>query len=184
MDQFPPSIWVYHYGHFEFFRKFAEIFAAQGAPPVSTTPVANLHLSIPLRPFRIFSKIRGDIRGSRCTTGVNNTRGIGGKICRRCRWCRWQICRRCRWYRRQFATGVINTGGKFATGVVDTGGAPWLANISANFRKFKMILMLFSGAWGKVIHEKNLKQKISWHCPFKICLHLAELLCWPDDRSG
>ncbi len=31
----------YHYGHFEFFRKFAEIFAAQGAPPVSLTPVAN-----------------------------------------------------------------------------------------------------------------------------------------------
>ncbi len=30
--------------------------------------------------------------------------------------------------------------------------------------------MLFSGAWGKVIHEKiqkNLKQKFSWHCPFK-----------------
>jgi hypothetical protein len=26
---------------FEFFRKFAEIFAAQGLPPVSTTPVAN-----------------------------------------------------------------------------------------------------------------------------------------------
>jgi hypothetical protein len=24
-----------------FLRKFAEIFAAQGAPPVSTTPVAN-----------------------------------------------------------------------------------------------------------------------------------------------
>ncbi len=28
--------------------------------------------------------------------------------------------------------------------------------------------MLFSGAWGKMIHEKNLKQKISWHSPFKI----------------
>ncbi len=28
--------------------------------------------------------------------------------------------------------------------------------------------MLFSGAWGKMIHEKNLKQKISWHCPFKV----------------
>ncbi len=27
--------------------------------------------------------------------------------------------------------------------------------------------MLFSGAWGKMNHEKNLKQKISWHCPFK-----------------
>ncbi len=73
--------------------------------------------------------------GGKFATGVNSTRGNGGKICRQCRWYRWQICRRCRWYRRQFATGVINTGGKFATGVVDTGGAPWLANISANFRK-------------------------------------------------
>ena len=70
------------------------------------------------------------------------------------------ICRWRRWYRWQFATGVVDTGGKFAagivdtggkfatginntsetggkfaTGVVDTGGAPWLANISANFRK-------------------------------------------------
>jgi hypothetical protein len=29
----------------------------------------------------------------------------------------------------KFATGINNSG------VVDTGGAPWLANISANFRK-------------------------------------------------
>ncbi len=35
----------------------------------------------------------------------------------------------------KFATGVVDTAGKFAAGVVDTGGAPWLANISANFRK-------------------------------------------------
>jgi hypothetical protein len=42
-----------------------------------------------------------------------------------------------------FATGVNDTGGKFAACVVDTGGN------------------LFSGVWGKVIHEKNLKQKIS-----------------------
>ncbi len=28
-------------GSFRFFRKFAEIFESQGAPPVSTTPVAN-----------------------------------------------------------------------------------------------------------------------------------------------
>ncbi len=34
-------------------------------------------------------------------------------------------------------------------------------------KKFEMILMLLSRAWGKVIHGKNLKQKISWHCPFK-----------------
>ncbi len=35
----------------------------------------------------------------------------------------------------KIAAGVVDTGGKFATGVIDTGGAPWLANISANFRK-------------------------------------------------
>ncbi len=27
--------------------------------------------------------------------------------------------------------------------------------------------MVYSGVWGKVIHEKNHKSKISWHCPFK-----------------
>jgi hypothetical protein len=27
--------------------------------------------------------------------------------------------------------------------------------------------MGYSGALGNLIHEKNLKSKISWHCPFK-----------------
>jgi hypothetical protein len=53
--------------------------------------------SIPFRPFQIFSKIRGDIRESRCTTGINDT---GGKI----------------------AAGINDAGGKFATGISDTGG--------------------------------------------------------------
>jgi hypothetical protein len=53
--------------------------------------------SIPLGPFRIFSKIRGDICKSRCTTGVNDT---GGK----------------------FAAGVVDTVSKFAAGVNDAGG--------------------------------------------------------------
>jgi hypothetical protein len=44
MNQFPPSPRVFHLDRFEFFRKFAEIFASQGAPPVSMTPVANLPL--------------------------------------------------------------------------------------------------------------------------------------------
>ncbi len=61
----------------------------------------------------------------------------------------------------KFAAGVVDTGGKFATGVVKNGGAPltceYLREVS---KKFKMTLMLFSGAWGKVIHEKNLKQNI------------------------
>ncbi len=30
--------------------------------------------------------------------------------------------------------------------------------------------MWYSDAGGKLIHEKNQKQKISWHCPFKVQL--------------
>ncbi len=78
----------------------------------------------------------------------------------------------CRWYRWQFATGVIDTGNKCAAGVVDTGGnfatgGTLTCEYLRNFmKKFEMTLMLFSGAWGKVINEKTLKQKFSWHCPF------------------
>jgi hypothetical protein len=40
------------------------------------------------------------------------------------------------------------------------GGAPSIANISANFReKIETTLMLFSGAWGKMIHEKKPEAK-------------------------
>jgi hypothetical protein len=45
MNQFTPSPKVSHEDHFNFFRKFAEIFASQGAPPVSTTPSANFATS-------------------------------------------------------------------------------------------------------------------------------------------
>jgi hypothetical protein len=38
----PPHPRVFHLDRFKFFRKFAEIFASQGAPPVSTTPAAKL----------------------------------------------------------------------------------------------------------------------------------------------
>ncbi len=48
-------------------------------------------------------------------------------------------------------------------------------------KKFETILMGYSGAGGKLIHEKNLKSKISWHCPFKMWV---EQPCtrtrWPD----
>ncbi len=36
-NQFPPSPRVFLEDRFEFFRKFTDIFAAQGLPPVSTT---------------------------------------------------------------------------------------------------------------------------------------------------
>jgi hypothetical protein len=67
MNQFPPRPRVLHLVRFEFFRKFAEIFANQGAPPVSTTPVANF--------YTIFASVVDT--GGKFATGVNDT---GGKF--------------------------------------------------------------------------------------------------------
>ena len=88
MHQFPPSPRVFHLDRFEFFRKFAEIIASQGAPPVSTTPAANLP-SLSATPAANFSTNFASVvdTGGKFATGVNDT---GGK----------------------FATGVNDAGGK------------------------------------------------------------------------
>jgi hypothetical protein len=67
MNQFPTSPRVSHKDRFEIFRKFAEIFARQGAPPVSPTPVANF--------VTIFPSVVDT--GGKFATGVNDT---GGKF--------------------------------------------------------------------------------------------------------
>ena len=90
-------------------------------------------LILTLGSSQIFSKIRGDIRNSRCTTGVNDT---GGKLPPVSTTpaanlppvsttplanfatifpCVVDTCGK-------LATGVNDTGGKFAAGVNDTGG--------------------------------------------------------------
>jgi hypothetical protein len=66
-----------------------------------------------------------------------------------------------------FTTGVNDTDGKFAAGVVDTGDTytltcEYLREIS---KKFEMTLVLFLGACVKMIHEKNLKHKMSGASP-------------------
>jgi hypothetical protein len=82
-------------------------------PAVSLTPAANLPpvLKTPAVLVAKFADSVVDTNG-KLATGVVDTRG-------------------------KFAAGVLDTGGKFATGVVDASGAPWLANISAIFEKFR-----------------------------------------------
>ncbi len=81
MNQFPPSPRLSHQDRFEFFRKFAEIFARQGAPPVSTTPVAHLPpVSLPpvsTTPAANFATIFPSVidTGGKFATGVNDTGG-------------------------------------------------------------------------------------------------------------
>jgi hypothetical protein len=86
-----------------------------------------------------------------------------------------------------FASGIVGTGGKFTTGINNTSGTsgkilppvslipmatlPRVSLIPVVhldlrtsphiFEKFERTLMLFSGAWGRLIHEENLKQKNS-----------------------
>jgi hypothetical protein len=60
-------------------------------------------------------------------------------------------------------TCISETGGKFATGINE---------------KFEAALMGYSGAWEKLNHEKNLKSKILWHCPFKPLFILYDNSKW------
>jgi hypothetical protein len=46
MNQFHPSPRVFGNDRLEFFLKFVEIFASQGAPPISTTLSANFATGI------------------------------------------------------------------------------------------------------------------------------------------
>ncbi len=51
-------------------------------------------LKITLGSFRIFSKIREDIRKSRYNTSINDT---SGKFCHRYNWCCWHLWQICGW---------------------------------------------------------------------------------------
>ncbi len=98
----------------------------------------------------------------------------------------------------------LDTSGKFATGINNTcktGGkiclrCRWYLWCTLTceylcenfFYKFETVLMGYSGAGGKLIHETNQKQKISLHCPLKgnlrgplICIaSLFTENCWSE----
>jgi hypothetical protein len=78
MHQFPPIPIVFPLDRFKFFRKFAEIFASQGAPPVPTIPVANLppESATPVANFSTIFTSSVDT-DSKFASGVNDT---GGKL--------------------------------------------------------------------------------------------------------
>ena len=109
-------------------------------------------------PFRILSKIRGDIRSSGCTTGVVDTGGkwkkssiikvliiLFGHL--------WEVELTYRWNIFAF---------KFTLRSQQPDIVPLLFRISQRiFRQnFEMVLMEYSGAGGKLIHEKNRRKKL------------------------
>ncbi len=135
MTQFPPHPSVFHLDRFKFIQKFAEIFASQGAPPVSTIPAANCHRYQRHR-WQICRRCRwqrwqimATISGCRhlkmnlkakIDICVYSTKGVQTKllkffclkvfsICHQCRWHRWQIlsCEYLREFSRKFETTLM-----------------------------------------------------------------------------
>ncbi len=142
MNQCPPSPRVFHLDRFTFFGKFGEISASQSAPPVSTTPVANL-LPVSTTPAANLPPVSttpaanlppaSTAPAANChqyqqhrrrqiflpvslvlLIPVANLPPVSMIPAANCHW-----CQRCWW---QIATGINDTGSKFATGVKDTGG--------------------------------------------------------------
>jgi hypothetical protein len=102
-----------------------EIFAAQGAPLVSLTPVAtgkNLHLHI-IHNHKSFNYFVWTPLGSRdnlSLTPVPNLPPISTTLAKLVAKFAADVVDT----GGKFAAGVIDNGGKFAAGVVDTGGTP------------------------------------------------------------
>jgi hypothetical protein len=103
----------------------------------------------PEYPIRVVS----NIRSSRCTSGVVDT---GGK---------WKTI----FHQKSFWTSLdsrVNISFQFSVSII-LPPESLIPVVHLDFREFskkiEMTLMIFSGAWGwgNMIHEKNMKQKIS-----------------------
>jgi hypothetical protein len=97
---------------------------------------------------------------------------------RRRRCYRWQINRRCHWIERNPGQGLIT--GRPLSPVNSLSPVSTTPAVNANLRIFAMDLMGYSGAGGQLIHEKNLKSKISSQTPFKASFRiwLKMTHCW------
>ncbi len=141
-----------------FFENSRKIF---GAPPVSTTPMVHWKMEKIFNHKSLYYVIWTTL-GSRVNLSINFSLQVHFKVS--AAWyCSHYMppvsrtlaklganCHRCRWY--SWCTLTCKYLHKFS-------------------KKFEMFLMEYSGDGGKLIHEKNQKQKISWHCPFNIhCL--------------
>jgi hypothetical protein len=94
MNQCPPGPQVFHWGRFEFFRKFAEIFANEYLSPVSLTPAINCS-AVSTTPTKNFSPVS-------TTPAINPFHGEitkKPKIFRRCQRHRRKTVHRCQRHR-------------------------------------------------------------------------------------
>ncbi len=152
--------------------------------PVSTTPAANLP-PVSTTPVAICHRYQLHRR----------------QICHRCQWHRWQIMgtisgcwdlkvnlkAKCIYRLTILPKGVQTKKFKLLWLKVfcichrcqrhrwQTLSCEYLRKFS---KKFETTPMIYSGAWGKLIREKNQKSKILWHCPFNHVLFLQLFRLW------
>jgi hypothetical protein len=189
LDQFSPSPWFYHKDRFGFFRnsrRYSQLKVRKKSSIRKICIISFGHLWVVELAFRNFFFFFKFILS--CQQSDNCSHCLP-----RCRLHQWQICRRCRWYRWQFATGVADTGGKFATGInnlppVSTTLAKLVAKFAARVicrcceylrefsKKFETVLTGYSGAGGKLIHEKTRSKKSRDTVPLRSVLTSKRLL--------
>ncbi len=141
--------------HFQF---SAAWYCSYYLPPVSMTPVANLP-PVSLIPVAICHQRHWHRR----------------QICHRYRWQWWQICHRCHqrkgnWWQNLPPVSLIPMGNNRNNIRLQTPapcGAPWLATRKFS-KKFEMILMLLSGAWGRWFMKKTWSKKSRDTVPLRI----------------
>ncbi len=167
---------------------------AANLPPVSRTPAANFATSSPCVVDTGGKFATGvNYTGGKFAAGVNDA---GGKL-HWYQQHRWQICHRCQWWEQYQAADtwkwtwwqkfiymfpllpkgdqtkllkffwlkIFSICHRCCWHRWQTLGCKYLRKFS---KKFETVLMEYPGAGRKLIHEKNQKQKISWHCPFNL----------------
>ncbi len=176
---------------FNFFWKFAEILASQGAPPVSTTPVANF--------ATIFASVVLPPVSTTTVANCHRYQWHWRQICHRYQRHRWQIiattsgCRHLKVNLKAKIYIYVNSTTKRCPNKIikifliedflhlqPVSTTPRWCTLSREYlrkfsKKFEMAERVHSGAGGKLIHEKNQKSKISWHCPFNLNHHCLAL---------
>ncbi len=155
MNQFPQAQ-VYNKGRLEFCRKFVEIFAAQGAPPVALTTVTSKKSSI--RKVLPFFEHLGDTFFFKFTLRWQKSDSVP-IICHR-----YQQRQRYRWQNLPPVSliPVANFPPVSLIMVVRL----YLRISSQIFKQNRKDSKVIFGGSGEVDSWKNLTQKISWHCPF------------------
>ncbi len=142
-----PSPWVYHLGRFEFFFENSRRYSQLKVHHWWRWHRWQMEKIFNQKNFNYFV---GVPLGCRVNIQINICLQVHFKVS-------------AAWYCSHYLLPV-----NLPPGVVDSGGVRWLADISVNFRKFEMTLMLFSRHGGRWFMKKTWSKKSRDTLPLKL----------------